>query len=180
MSDDLKRPDAKGSGEFAEWFDREFAPPEAGAAAVDVDGRETETDDAPEVDPSDPTPPEAVASSEEADPDRGEGAAPEPGTPLATGIAERVTQWTDDDRFPAGNIGQVRAGSHNRRDLQSLGNDRRVTARAADLGNETEHEVGGVKANEFTILVMNCCTCGRTDFFKTASIQQLVDPFPNG
>ncbi|MGI9644931.1 MAG: hypothetical protein ACR2O6_06440 [Ilumatobacteraceae bacterium] len=40
MSDDLKRPDAKGSGEFAEWFDREFPPSDARADDAHVDERE--------------------------------------------------------------------------------------------------------------------------------------------
>ena len=70
MSDDLKRPDATGSDEFAEWFDREFIPREA--SDVDLDDRETTTDDTPPADRPDAAPPEPTtveATEPDHDPD---------------------------------------------------------------------------------------------------------------
>ena len=47
----------------------------------------------------------------------------------------------DDHQVAAGNVGQERPGADDRRNFQPLGDDRRVAAGAADLGDEAAHEL---------------------------------------
>ncbi len=85
MSDDLKRPDATGPGEFAEWFDREFGPPDEGAASVDVDDREAAPVDSTQIETS-PTVEFDPETGEEVDGDTDEA----PGPSVAERVVERV------------------------------------------------------------------------------------------
>ena len=58
----------------------------------------------------------------------------------------------DDHQFPAGDVGQEGSGADDGGDFQGLGDDRRMAARAADLGDEAEDEaaveIGGFAGRE--------------------------------
>ena len=49
----------------------------------------------------------------------------------------------DDHQVAAGDVGQERAGADDGRNFQPFGDDRRVAAGPADLGDEAAHEAGG-------------------------------------